>query len=94
MGMQKAESQKEYISLKNEAATHIAKLTEKLDETQRKAREFQANKEQEFQAKALRLEAEMHRREAELKQVAQAQSDQQKGYHNQEVQAKNLTTWL
>ncbi len=90
MGMQKAESQKEYISLKNEAGAHIAKLTEKLEATQRQAREFQANKEQEFQAKAKRLEAEMLRREAELKQVAQAQFDQQKGSHNQEVQAKNL----
>ena len=35
MGMQKAECQKEYITLKNEANLHIAKLTEKLDETQR-----------------------------------------------------------
>ncbi len=32
----------------------------------------------------------MHKREAELKTVAQAQFDQQKGSHNQEVQAKNL----
>ena len=90
MGLQKAESTKEYIQLRNDATQHIAKLTEKLDETQRKNREFQANKEQEFQARSLRLAAEIQEREVAIKNAAQAQFDQQKGSHNQEVQAKNL----
>ena len=90
MGLQKAESTKEYIQLRNEANLHVAKLNEKLEETQRKAREFQANKEQEFQARSLRLEAEIQKREIELTTSAQAHFDQQQGSHNQEVQAKNL----
>ncbi len=61
MGRQQAASNAEIVRIKNEANMHIAKLTEKLDETQRKAREFQANlkaeAEKEFLVKSQRLEA-------------------------------------
>ena len=90
MGMQKAEGQKEYNALKDEANMRITKLTDKLEETQRKAREFQESKEQEFQAKSLRWEQEVKKREVELTTTAQTHFDQQQASHYQEVQAKNL----
>jgi len=94
MGQQKGASNAQITQLKNEANQHIAKLTEKLDETQRKARKFQANlkteADRQLQANSFRLESEMQKREAELQAAAQAHFDQRKSFHTQEVQAKNL----
>ena len=90
MGQQKAECQKEFIQFRNEAQAHVAKLTEKLETTQRQAREIQVTSQQEFQAKSQRLQAEMHRREEEMTKLAKAEIEMQKGSHNVEVQAKNL----